>query len=660
MEDEECLPENSDLNVYLRNLGYSDISTTIHKQNEENALNFEVRTSKSEKFTAGWLDKDVVEQIEILLSTKMLFEEDVSNMEKLLSNFKIVKTGLLKSMFQNNLTAFIIAFGVCLYWVIGNYVFVLISVFYAYHASDYLWRKHYSQNRIKNLMTALKSNYILLKKTLYFIKENDLLLQQNFPDGKNENQFEFFENLKKEFIISENELIRILSKATQKLINKVPLYDYVENPQFYLCNKYSETFSEISDLSKLHQVYLLVQSEFLQRVALSLIPNLQKTVQDNYKDMNKILSGTTFALVKLENRLSKKFKFVFINGIHFNTFKSGFKLPTNKESHPNHALEFVSNIHDTSNTLQSLLIKSRVIEDKFNSEILPKDIEDELVSIQNDLVMCQKNISDSVILLKKLNAITSDSKLKMLEEDKKEINSVIDESDKILVGFTDLDPEVEDEIFEAYFNTEDTKDKYIEDDFDFEDRLKKKLEREYSKKVLKELKSRLVETAKEWQIREEKALQRKSKSGKIEDIKIQEESAKNDRKLSEPKHNLNYFRDESGVVEIDTESSWPLPQFKRCSIVRKNNRIVQYKEQSSEKEANEEFENNNCKLPNLDNLKSVNINFLSSINDARSKILNLVAQEETFCDTGENSEDEEEILKSALINESIKPDQFER
>jgi hypothetical protein len=85
----------------------------------------------------------------------------------------------------------------------------------------------------------------------------------------------------------------------------------------------------------------------------------------------------------------------------------------------------------------------------------------------------------------------------------------------IVVGFTDLDPQVEDEVFEAIISHENLgTGSDDEDDVNFvslnaADRIKRQMEKECSDRMLLELKTVLVHKAHEWEKREAKALRNK-------------------------------------------------------------------------------------------------------------------------------------------------------
>ena len=325
MEDEDCLPENSALKEYLQSLGYQDLQIKKSFPNISSVkLNDVSLKQKSENFllegnNIDVIDEQVIKEVEVLISTQLLFEEDVGVVENLLSSFKVKKFGMLRSMFHGML-GLIMFSGLILYLIIGSYAFFITSTYYAYKAADYLWKSNYRQNRLKKLTGILQTNFNLLTKTVKFINENNRFLDINSsalnPElSELKAELNFYNSFKSDFYSSLIEVIEILSKSTQKLIINVPLLEYVENPDQYLFNKINDNYCKYFDFLKLYNIYLLAQAEFLLRLILSLIPNLHARKENNFQIINKILTEASLKLLKITNMLSKKFKFVYVNGV---------------------------------------------------------------------------------------------------------------------------------------------------------------------------------------------------------------------------------------------------------------------------------------------------------------------------------------------------------
>ena len=236
MEDEDCLPENSDLKEYLQSLGYQDLQIKKSFPNISSVkLNDVSLKQKSENFllkgnNIDVIDEQVIKEVEVLISTQLLFEEDVGVVENLLSSFKVKKFGMLRSMFHGML-GLIMFSGLILYLIIGSYAFFITSTYYAYKAADYLWKSNYRQNRLKKLTGILQTNFNLLTKTVKFINENNRFLDINSSALNSElselkAELNFYNSFKSDFYSSLIEVIEILSKSTQKLIINVPLIAY--------------------------------------------------------------------------------------------------------------------------------------------------------------------------------------------------------------------------------------------------------------------------------------------------------------------------------------------------------------------------------------------------------------------------------------------------
>lgn len=605
MEDLEFVPENSALRHYLDSLYLYDACKEDTVKQGTCHFPIPISAKAKQESSAESIDKDVIEQIEELISARMLFEENVANIEKLVSGFKVVKIGMLRSIFENVSGFIVIVLGLCVYWAIGSYVFFVISIYYAYNAADYLWRKHFNQRRLKQLTDMLKANYTLFRRTLKFIKDNDNIVKLNLENNKNHVEYNLYHNLKQEFAQAENEVILLLMKATRKLIDKFPFYDYIEDPYCYFCYSYDRQLLKFIDESKLFHVYLLVQSEFLQRLAMSLIPNIKKSGKQNSLELYRIVKETSIMLRRLENKFSKKFKFVFLRGIYE---PERVSLSTSQKSKSacvvNHYRnDLMNNIQDMSNSFQKLLIRSRTIENNLSNEEQTEMMLNELADIQNELNVCQRNISDSLIVLKKFSSKNRDEDGSLKENS----SSEVEVEDHKPIDLQEESP-VEDEIFEAYFHNEMKNENEEENDFD--DFMKKKVEREYSRLVLKELKSKLVEKVKEWEVREENAVFKKFGEQEVPD-----------------QHSLN-----KELIDHDTSCMNSDSQCEKQYFAERN-----VCDGGTDCDGITALENNYC-CESSANLQAPNSSFLADIFKAREKLIKSPACEDYFCNSdGEDS-----------------------
>ncbi|KAK6617688.1 hypothetical protein RUM44_005276 [Polyplax serrata] len=569
MDDEECLPENSNLRTHLQSLGYDELELKKSPPNS-GTIKLDYAAPKCTPYNEDLIDEEVIEQIKILVSTQMLFEEDVRNIENLLSNFKAKRCGMLKNMFQGMFVV-VVFLGVILYCILGGYVFFIVSTFYAYRAADYLWKKNYSQRRLKKLASILQSNYALISKTIRFINENNKFIDSSDLDCVHVTpEFELYNNFKSDFYISLVEIISILSNSTKLLIAEMPLYDYVENP-----NSNSKT--------KLN------------------LPCKPKVPNSCYKE------------------------------------------------------ELVSSIHDVSNTFQNLLIKSRNIEENLKSDKLSKELENDLMNIQAELSLCQRNIEDGFILLKKANG--QKESIAPVEITQGADIHMNDEQEKVQVGYSDLNPTVEDEIFEAHFVAGDTNsDAPNFDEWDLEDKMKKKLQKEYSKKVMNELKTKLMEKAKNWEKREAEIMRRKN--GGVVNDKVRSASLEKDddkkstddltatsdtnTDLSVSLTNDNDNNDVDDPTKKLHTASQAVQQMQNSSVdngkcTTSTHGIVARENNAKERKlvdrtvSDESFHQNHLGL--------LNKNFLTDIGLARQRILQTNAvQEQCYCDSGDETD----------------------
>ncbi|XP_021926653.1 uncharacterized protein LOC110833200 isoform X5 [Zootermopsis nevadensis] len=427
-------------------------------------------------------------EIEIILRSGLLLDDDSHFLESLdlptdFMNDKPLWTEI-------SLLHGILLCGTMFIWkrkVIHGLFPVLYSLLAAEHV---LSNWHFSMQRtrmsdaVTKLLSCCKDLYFLQRKSLHFVQENELLFR-GFTLAKTSSVAFCLESTaapclaKKWYVMSglrvliarsTLEAINTLQICTKTLVMSCPLSGQLDKSNHYLAflgkeglgiaeiNTDEGTELPLGILKKLHEVYVLLQSEFLRRLALCFLVKLWKDARQNIlpvftlgmlhrtKEIEELLETHTDETEAAEN----------------NTLSQNLK---------NALTDIVTELHSCTSCLQ--------------------------VAISQFSVLNQPSAQYSAI---KASEILNHNK----SEEKQK---------PIVVGFTDLDPQIEDEVFEAVISHGNTG---FDDDDDGNlmslnaaDRIKCQLEKECSDRMLLELKTVLIHKAHEWEEREAKALRKK-------------------------------------------------------------------------------------------------------------------------------------------------------
>ncbi|XP_049812874.1 uncharacterized protein LOC126259859 isoform X3 [Schistocerca nitens] len=323
--------------------------------------------------------------------------------------------------------------------------------------------------------------------------------------------------------------VHSLTEATRVLVERYPLRGQLDRQQFYLafqeadflntigatCEEEGSTSQEvkIDVLKVLQNCYLLLQSEFLRRLVLTFHPELRAEPSCvNPKILYELLEDIS----TLTKQLDTEYRI-------FSTYGVPRRSPSSETpaSGPPKKLKydalFVS-VHSTTLHLQNILYRTHVVEeyletrenlDDLNSELSTPDLQTALNDILKELDMCRSCCERGISFLNTLNNPEPPKNLEEEEDWPARSHSGNENIKQIHVGKTDLDPDVEDEVFEAVSTAD-----FFDDEIDLYDgtecsRTEKQQQKNCSKLMLDELKSILVDKAKEWKEREEKALKNK-------------------------------------------------------------------------------------------------------------------------------------------------------
>ena len=259
----------------------------------------------------------------------------------------------------------------------------------------------------------------------------------------------------------------------------------------------------------LQNANILLQSEFLRRYALCCIPSLWK---DEFQNLTPLLKKASI----VSHRLNSFIDSVILDYKFYSCYGKG---ESSISLRPVSAIYNVSNafigVHSARLYMQGVLHKvmqlEEILEQNERDEKLKSDFLNsicrELNEVAQEMESCSNCIDIAISYCK-----TSEDKVQLAVTTTAPPlgigNAIIEKTDPIPVGFSDFDPDVEDEVFEALIHDSMS----IDDDDDYYDIVMEKedkLQNECSKRMMSELKTVLVHKAEEMKKREDQALRNK-------------------------------------------------------------------------------------------------------------------------------------------------------
>ena len=177
--------------------------------------------------------------------------------------------------------------------------------------------------------------------------------------------------------------------------------------------------------------------------------------------------------------------------------------------------------------LQNCLMKLRELESNSKLHLEEEEllkVDENLQEILQELKVCQEAIEDSSEIVQ--GVLNPEAQISEVKKEDLLNDNISDAMKNVKVLTESSDPKHVDEVFEAYIKKiDESEDKTIDIDNeeDFMEEKKKLKENKQTKKVLKELKTVLVDKQIEWKRREELALARVSKVDQIEIATVEEE-----------------------------------------------------------------------------------------------------------------------------------------
>jgi hypothetical protein len=263
-------------------------------------------------------------------------------------------------------------------------------------------------------------------------------------------------------------------------------------------------------------VYCLLQSEFLRRLALCCVVKFWKDGGQNILPIFTIVNEVSNKYHEFLSNLNQDYKFFSCYGLNA-VNDTYFKTP--KKNSSRYFGAYVG-IHSACLHLQGMLHRAKEMEELIqmqsdktevvHNSTLSKNVTEVLTDIVKEINSCRSCLEVAISELvhkpptPHLTSEACESLAKNVSEQKQK---------PIVVGVTDLDPQIEDEVFEAIIShnnlltgCEDDDDGYFVS-MDAEDEVRR-MEKECSDRMLLELKTVLVHKAHEWEKREAMALKR--------------------------------------------------------------------------------------------------------------------------------------------------------
>ncbi|XP_023714419.1 uncharacterized protein LOC111868200 isoform X2 [Cryptotermes secundus] len=488
-------------------------------------------------------------EIEVILNSGLLLEDDSHFLENLALPIDVISTKPLWT--ELSLLHGILVCGTMFMWK-KEVIHGLFPLYYLFLAAEhFLSNWYFSVQRtrmsgaVKGLLSCCKDLYLLQKKSLHFVQENELLFR-GFTLAKTSSsalrlessllpclaeRWYVMSGLRVSIFHSTFEAINVLQNATQTLVMMCPLSGQLDRRNHYAAYLTAEemgiegldtaenTEFPLEILKKLHQVYVLLQSEFLRRLALCFLMKFWKNMGQNILPVSTLVIDVSAKCSECFSNLNQDYKYFSCYGLNaINEYYS--KIP--KRNSWRYYGAYVG-IHSARLHLQGMLHRTKEMEELLETQTdetevadidtLSKNVTNVLTDVITEICSCKSCLEVAVNQLTILNqpAIphstpkTSD----LLTE-----NSSKQTQEPIEVGFTDLDPQVEDEVFEAVIShdnlgsgSEDEGDSSVT--LDAIDQVKRQMTKECSARMLLELKTVLVHKSQEWEKREAKALKNK-------------------------------------------------------------------------------------------------------------------------------------------------------
>ncbi|CAG2056271.1 unnamed protein product [Timema podura] len=372
-------------------------------------------------------------------------------------------------------------------------------------------------------------------------------------------------------------LSRLLHRLTRSLLEEVPLLPHVDNAQSYVCHCDWSTLVDdkettdihLDTLQKIKVLSLMVQSEFLRRLALSLCPALwtpctSRTLDTVWRVLDSALGAYSQEIDKLTSCY-----------LLYRDYREPGCTTIRTPSLTWENTELLECVH-------TAILRIHLMSE--SSQLVERAIEPGPGSL--DLETLQGLVVELLVQSRKCSSAWEDSvkRIQMLVRTGGPVPSAqvtepeekTDEQRRVLVqvGYTDLDPQVEDEVFEEYA-LHKGEPEFADDEVIIEEETRKRLR--HCAALFSELKSVLCVKAEEMGRREAAALLRRNQERTLKDKDVSCLTEEDDESSSSfgttvissqtaPSDN----KDDTDNLVTSKLPNWPLPRLKKVTCYKRS------------------------------------------------------------------------------------------
>lgn len=436
IDDEDVVVDGTDLQKYLKAVGYSEFEVSKRKPVEK-LCPTEVQKCSRKIMRPTQNQKDLglcVTLIKIIMESQLIFKEDTLFIKEFIpsEHFKyppfLTKrksiTLLILCVFCSLMNMFFSKF-----WdewtIIGMFIFwfgcVFLDVLYK------LYQNRKIKNTTKKTIQSMEKLSLLIQKSTHFVQECSNLHNSYFHtcDGKNPNVFKYLlmPELRTLLITVLQDLINNLVYNISEVHTFFPLKDSVSNIVYLYKTdcKIDLKNTSFDNINKAKYTYFLLQSEFLKQSALCLCPALW--TPHSFFHLNHLIE----TIGKIEEIYSNLYN------VLYDEYNIYFMFKNNTKEHSKQPIQCTNinsdlklKIYSIRQFLQNMMVHVRFMEDSIenSSACNIDDINSTLNVLLKDVSVFNELISALQInILKKNNNQTDKS---ILTHDSIEVTDHID------------------------------------------------------------------------------------------------------------------------------------------------------------------------------------------------------------------------------------------
>nr|CAD7262113.1 unnamed protein product [Timema shepardi] len=371
-------------------------------------------------------------------------------------------------------------------------------------------------------------------------------------------------------------LSRLLHGLTRSLLEEVPLLPHVDNAQSYVCHCDWSTLVDdkettdihLDTLQKIKVLSIMVQSEFLRRLALSLCPALWTPRTSRTLDtVWRVLDSALGAYSQEIDRLTSCY-------LLYRDYQEPGCTAIRTPSLTWENTELLECIHTAILRIHLMSESSRLVERALEPGPGGLDLETLRGLVVELLVQSRKCSSaweDSVKRIQTLVRTGGPAPSAQVTEPEEKTD---EQRVLVQVGYTDLDPQVEDEVFEEYA-LHKGEPAFDDDEVIIEEETRKRLR--HCAALFSELKSVLCVKAEEMGRREAAALLRRNQERTLKDKDVSCPAEEDDEGSSSfgttvisPQTAPSDNEDDTDNLIASKLPNWPLPRLKKVTCHKRS------------------------------------------------------------------------------------------